>query len=394
MRSVRNSPAAARGPVCVLGQGCVARPQPPVVNDCDGLKGACFGLCNAFCNAIKCQASDQVNQKPCDRVLQNYSDPKHGCPPMPCLQPPEPTCPPPPCGSGEIACAAPSYDSQDSNGCQDVVCCDERTEHCGGWEGCKPNCPATTCADGEAPCATSSSYTFDPLRDISCPVLDCCDDSEQCVDGEGCVGGDFTPEYGPYYAEDGCQAYCSDFCARNDKCVRQYGCEGGCSCRECDESCEPTGLKLDRVVCGRHSWDINGQLISYYPRCLTKSEADAEEVVYRTDYGPQFDLSFDWREGECSPDANGEATFNTVFMSGSYVEEFNVFGVDLRMCFASCYLTETGVLAGDCGAVAERLCDERGGWVLGTTYYYAWTHCAPCDNALLVNPECVPPPEF
>lgn len=82
------------GSVCVPNVGCRVPPTPTPVaattDSCEGLEGACFGLCNAYCNAIKCQLPDQVNQKPCERVFGNYSDPKHHCPPMPCLQPPEP----------------------------------------------------------------------------------------------------------------------------------------------------------------------------------------------------------------------------------------------------------------------------------------------------------------
>ncbi|HMB53739.1 MAG TPA: hypothetical protein VKU40_10500 [Thermoanaerobaculia bacterium] len=60
---------------------------PPSVEDvCDGQKGAAFGLCNAYCEAMDCDsANPQASQKACDRVAANYE--KHAGSPPPCSCP-------------------------------------------------------------------------------------------------------------------------------------------------------------------------------------------------------------------------------------------------------------------------------------------------------------------
>jgi len=40
---------------------------------CDGQKGAAYGLCNAYCEAMDCDNPDhKASQKACDKVLANY----------------------------------------------------------------------------------------------------------------------------------------------------------------------------------------------------------------------------------------------------------------------------------------------------------------------------------
>lgn len=40
---------------------------------CDGEKGAAFGLCNAYCEAMDCDSDNpNANQKACDKVKANY----------------------------------------------------------------------------------------------------------------------------------------------------------------------------------------------------------------------------------------------------------------------------------------------------------------------------------
>lgn len=56
---------------------------PAIESVCDGLPGALFGLCNAYCEALDCDAGFS-NPTACDRVLGNYL--KHsGGPVPPCL---------------------------------------------------------------------------------------------------------------------------------------------------------------------------------------------------------------------------------------------------------------------------------------------------------------------
>lgn len=51
---------------------------------CDGLAGAAYGLCNAYCEAMDCGGGDTLaSDEACDRVLDSY---EHNTDvPMPCL---------------------------------------------------------------------------------------------------------------------------------------------------------------------------------------------------------------------------------------------------------------------------------------------------------------------
>ncbi len=55
---------------------------------CDGLEGAAFGLCNAYCEAMDCDSDEGYNQHPiaCDKVFANYEK-KTGGEVPPCVEP-------------------------------------------------------------------------------------------------------------------------------------------------------------------------------------------------------------------------------------------------------------------------------------------------------------------
>jgi hypothetical protein len=55
---------------------------------CDNERGAAYGLCNAYCEAMDCTDPNQhASDKGCESVLKNYE--KHSDHPLPCLM----TCP-------------------------------------------------------------------------------------------------------------------------------------------------------------------------------------------------------------------------------------------------------------------------------------------------------------
>jgi hypothetical protein len=58
--------------------------QPPSVETvCDGLSGAAFGLCNAYCEAMDCDSPNHhASDEACARVKENYE--KHTGEPLPC----------------------------------------------------------------------------------------------------------------------------------------------------------------------------------------------------------------------------------------------------------------------------------------------------------------------
>jgi hypothetical protein len=55
-------------------------------NVCDGLTGDAYGLCDAYCNAMKCGTEDQhASDRACERVLENFR--KHHPTDPPCIDP-------------------------------------------------------------------------------------------------------------------------------------------------------------------------------------------------------------------------------------------------------------------------------------------------------------------
>jgi hypothetical protein len=105
---------------------------PAVEQDCEGLEGAAFGLCNAYCEALDCD--DQLEpMNACESLRSNYFK-KTGASAFPCDQTcpevPDPTC----SGRGELA-----YDEE---GCATCFCdedwagaacstCDTEIDVCG-----------------------------------------------------------------------------------------------------------------------------------------------------------------------------------------------------------------------------------------------------------------------
>lgn len=52
---------------------------------CDGLTGAAYGLCTAYCGAMDCDSGDpQASQRACDRVGENFARITGGAPPCTC----------------------------------------------------------------------------------------------------------------------------------------------------------------------------------------------------------------------------------------------------------------------------------------------------------------------
>jgi len=53
---------------------------------CDGLEGAAYGLCNAYCEAMDCDGEPQASEKACARVKANYEKKTGEVPPCdPCF---------------------------------------------------------------------------------------------------------------------------------------------------------------------------------------------------------------------------------------------------------------------------------------------------------------------
>ena len=72
--------------VTVLLTPISASAQPPAEeNVCDGLSGAAFGLCNAYCEAMDCDSvAPNANETACLKVLGNFA--KHSDEPIPCAR--------------------------------------------------------------------------------------------------------------------------------------------------------------------------------------------------------------------------------------------------------------------------------------------------------------------
>ena len=66
---------------------------------CDGLSGAAFGLCNAYCEALDCDSIEGYEQHPnaCDKVLVNFMKKTDGM---------EPPCEGSLCEPDDIKCGA------------------------------------------------------------------------------------------------------------------------------------------------------------------------------------------------------------------------------------------------------------------------------------------------
>src|ERR1700759_1156722 len=79
--------------VPVLAKGTPDGQPPSEETVCDGLHGALFGLCNAYCEAMDCDSPNHhASDTACAQTLQNYMKHSGGQPP-PCAV----TCPCPQC---------------------------------------------------------------------------------------------------------------------------------------------------------------------------------------------------------------------------------------------------------------------------------------------------------
>lgn len=143
---------------------------------CDGLSGAAFGLCNAYCEAQDCD----VHERPsCEQLRRNFE--KHtGQTLFPCD---------PFCGDGEV-----NQDFEECDDGNDAFC-----------DGCTPDCKLEFCGDGIL-CPDEECELGDIcpegsacLDDCSCPI---CGDDVVNQDFEECDGDD----------DDACPGLCLQDC--------------------------------------------------------------------------------------------------------------------------------------------------------------------------------------
>jgi len=132
--------------VLVLGNYALAQTPdestPSEEVECDGLSGAAYGLCNAYCEALDCDLDTGYDQHPkaCDKVLSNYQK--------------KTDFPGPPCD------------------CRNV--CEDESQEC--RNGCRP---------GDAECLNICCQSFQTCQ------LDCCEHDDEiqrvlCI--ENCNG--------------------------------------------------------------------------------------------------------------------------------------------------------------------------------------------------------------
>jgi len=114
--------------VLVLGNYALAQTPdestPSEEVECDGLSGAAYGLCNAYCEALDCDLDTGYDQHPkaCDRVLGNYQK--------------KTDFPGPPCDCGNI-CEDEAQDCRDRCKLEDVEC---QNSCCNSLQDCKKDC--------------------------------------------------------------------------------------------------------------------------------------------------------------------------------------------------------------------------------------------------------------
>lgn len=165
----------------VLGQTPDAQ-TPSQESVCDGLSGAAFGLCNAYCEAQDCD----VHERPsCERLRRNFLR-VTGSSIFPCDAR---------CGDGVV--------NQEEEECDDG-----NNESC---DGCSPECRREFCGDGVV-CA-SQEEECDDGNTVECDGCspfcsrDRCGDGIVCPNqGEECEPGDVCP------GDDGDERLCNDNC--------------------------------------------------------------------------------------------------------------------------------------------------------------------------------------
>lgn len=76
---------------------------------CDGLTGAQFGLCNAYCEAMDCDSdSPNASAEACEKVLDNFRVKSGGADP-PCVEP-------------SNCCEAHNFPGCDDPTCENLIC--------------------------------------------------------------------------------------------------------------------------------------------------------------------------------------------------------------------------------------------------------------------------------
>jgi len=121
-------------------------------NLCDGLNGAAYGLCNAYCNAMKCGTEDQyASDRACERVKNNFF--RHST-----LQ--------------YVPCDDP---------CLNVICAEGES------------CVDGTCLCGESPTCTAGDVCDQGACKTPCTEIADCDTLEDCTNGY-CVDPCEDPE--------------------------------------------------------------------------------------------------------------------------------------------------------------------------------------------------------
>lgn len=158
-------------------------PQALGQDGCDGLEGAAYGLCNAYCEAMDCDGEPQASDKACDKVLVNYQKKTDIL--MPCSDP----CLDTECRQGEMCV----------NG--ECLCGDNQ---CIGDELCVGGvCQPVVCHPGFADCSGNGQCDTDLSNDdancgecgVSCNIFEACSGGAclpiQCTIGGVCPLGTF-----------------------------------------------------------------------------------------------------------------------------------------------------------------------------------------------------------
>jgi hypothetical protein len=143
-------------------------------NVCDSLTGAAYGLCNSYCNAMKCGTEDQhASDRACERVLRNFR--KHSSSSL------LPSCDP----CYNVTCYKGESCVNGECQCGDVGACEPPTDTCDNGE-CVDPCADLAANGNECPCnffnlptqnpqcwgPTSPNYSlgpfFEPCYNTSC----------------------------------------------------------------------------------------------------------------------------------------------------------------------------------------------------------------------------------
>jgi cysteine-rich repeat protein len=135
--------ALAAFTVSVLLAGAAAagphRRPPAKASECRGLHGASFGLCRAYCDALRCSSDDE--RRACEQLRHLFARLTRGDS-LPCESTPV-------CGDGEVNQDGEECDDGNNDSC-DGCSFDCRAEFCGDGSVCEPEqCePGDVCEGG------------------------------------------------------------------------------------------------------------------------------------------------------------------------------------------------------------------------------------------------------